>query len=114
MILHPNVQAKAQRELDSVVGRDRLPSITDGDKLPYLKSILTEILRTCMCFRFLFRCDLLINFTAPPAPLGLPHSAKDWQTYGELAIPANSIIVPNIWSVLASASVLTGLTLIPP
>lgn len=50
MILHPDIQAKAQRELDRVVGKDRLPAMTDKDSLPYIKSIITETLRTGSSF----------------------------------------------------------------
>jgi cytochrome P450 len=45
MILYPEVQKKAQMELDRVVGRDRLPSFQDLDHLPYIHAILKEIMR---------------------------------------------------------------------
>lgn len=46
MVLHPDIQDKARRELDNVVGRERLPRITDNDNLTYVKSLITEVLRT--------------------------------------------------------------------
>lgn len=45
MILHPDIQRKAQAEVDSVVGNDRLPNVTDRTSLPYVRSVLTEVLR---------------------------------------------------------------------
>ena len=45
MILNPEVQRKAQKELDSVIGADRLPMITDRDDLPYLRSVVAEAYR---------------------------------------------------------------------
>ena len=45
MILYPEVQAKAQAELDQVVGWDRLPELSDRPNLPYLRSIMAEVLR---------------------------------------------------------------------
>lgn len=45
MMLNPEVQAKAQTEIDSVIGRDRLPTISDRASLPYVRSIITEIFR---------------------------------------------------------------------
>lgn len=33
MVLHPHVQSAVQRELDSVVGRDRRPTIEDKHRL---------------------------------------------------------------------------------
>lgn len=37
MVLHPEEVAKAQKEIDSVVGPDRLPNLTDRAQLPYRK-----------------------------------------------------------------------------
>jgi cytochrome P450 len=45
MIHHPHVMRKAQAELDKIVGRDRLPSFTDRQHLPYLCAIVKEVLR---------------------------------------------------------------------
>ena len=45
MLLYPDVQRKAQEEVDSVVGRDRLPRAEDLDKLPYLEAVLKEVTR---------------------------------------------------------------------
>ncbi|KAG0697080.1 cytochrome P450, partial [Suillus ampliporus] len=45
MVLHPELQAKAQAEIDRVVGRDRLPDFDDRPALPYVEAILRETLR---------------------------------------------------------------------
>lgn len=45
MLIHPGVQRKAQQELDSVVGSDRLPDFSDRPRLPYLSAIIKETLR---------------------------------------------------------------------
>lgn len=45
MVLHPEVQNKARRELDRVVGKDRLPEYDDEPNLPYITAILREVLR---------------------------------------------------------------------
>lgn len=45
MVLHPEVQAKAQAELDRVVGPDRLPQVADRDALPYLTAVMREVFR---------------------------------------------------------------------
>lgn len=42
---HPEVQTKAQEELDSVVGSDRLPLLTDRDALPYVHAVVKELSR---------------------------------------------------------------------
>lgn len=45
MALHPEVQAKAQAELDRVVGPDRLPQVADRDSLPYIAAVMREVFR---------------------------------------------------------------------
>lgn len=45
MVLYPDVQKKAQAELDSVIGIDRLPSFEDRDHLPYVGALVSEVLR---------------------------------------------------------------------
>lgn len=45
MVLHPEIQKKAQDEIDSVVGRDRLPDFNDRSSLPYIDYIVQETLR---------------------------------------------------------------------
>ncbi|KAJ2919376.1 hypothetical protein MD484_g987, partial [Candolleomyces efflorescens] len=80
MMVNPEAQKKAQAEVDSVVGTARLPSITDRSSLPYVRSILTEVLRW-----------------NPPVPLCLPHSTGKDDFYNGYHIPKDSIILPNIW-----------------
>ena len=45
MAMYPEVQVKAQAELDAVVGRERLPTFSDKPHLPYVESVLKEVLR---------------------------------------------------------------------
>ena len=47
MARHPEVAAKAQREIDGVTGSDsrRLPTLEDRESLPYLDSVLKELYR---------------------------------------------------------------------
>ena len=45
MSLHPEVQRKAQEEIDRVVGHDRLPNAQDRKDLPYVEAIMREIAR---------------------------------------------------------------------
>lgn len=40
MVLHPEVQQKAQEEIDRVIGSDRLPSHSDRENLPYVDGIV--------------------------------------------------------------------------
>lgn len=45
MILNPEHQARAQKEIDAVIGPDRLPEFEDRASLPYLECLLQETLR---------------------------------------------------------------------
>lgn len=45
MILFPEVQKRAQDELDLVIGPDRMPSWEDRDSLPYIRGVVEESLR---------------------------------------------------------------------
>ncbi|KAI6101323.1 cytochrome P450 [Pisolithus sp. B1] len=45
MVLHPDVQRKAQEEIDRVVDTDRLPNFGDRPNLPYVEAVLSEATR---------------------------------------------------------------------
>lgn len=45
LALNPEAQRKAQLELDAVVGSDRLPSLEDRERLPYVSAIVKEVER---------------------------------------------------------------------
>ncbi|KAF8965476.1 cytochrome P450 [Flammula alnicola] len=83
VVTHPEVQVKAQEELDRVVGRDRLPEFSDRSSLPYINAIVKEVLRW-----------------NPVAPLGLPHMATRDDEFNGYFIPAGTIIVGNSWRIL--------------
>lgn len=45
MIHYPEVQRKAQAEIDAVVGRGRMPTFADKDSLPYVVACVREAFR---------------------------------------------------------------------
>lgn len=45
MTLYPKVQLRAQAEIDKIVGRDRMPSFSDREKLPYIEAMVKEVVR---------------------------------------------------------------------
>ncbi|EJD49131.1 cytochrome P450 [Auricularia subglabra TFB-10046 SS5] len=83
MTLYPDVQRKAQEEIDALTGGDRLPVYADRARLPYVDALVKEIYRW-----------------HPLAPLGLPHYVAQADEYRGLHIPAGSIVVANIWHLL--------------
>jgi len=44
-LLHPRIQTIAQRELDAVTNRERLPTFEDRPALPFVDAICKELLR---------------------------------------------------------------------
>lgn len=45
MTVYLEVQRKAQAEIDSVIGKGRLPEFEDRESLPYVGALMKEILR---------------------------------------------------------------------
>ncbi|TFY77756.1 hypothetical protein EWM64_g6251 [Hericium alpestre] len=45
LVLNPEVQIKAQAEIDRVVGRNRLPTFDDRPQLPYVEAVVREVRR---------------------------------------------------------------------
>jgi cytochrome P450 len=45
MLHHRDVLREAQREIDSVIGHERLPDFSDEPQLHYVKAVLAEVIR---------------------------------------------------------------------
>ena len=80
MRLYPEVQKKAQEELDEVVGLSRLPEYEDRENLPYINALCKEVVRW-----------------HPVAPLGVAHRVSEDDVFNDYFIPAGSIVVGNTW-----------------
>lgn len=81
MTLYPEIQRLAQRELDAVVGSERLPQFSDQDSLPYINAIVKECLRW-----------------QPVAPLAIPHRSVEDDIYKDkYFIPKGSMVIGNVW-----------------
>lgn len=78
MVLHPEIQDKAQAMLDEVVGNDRLPTFEDRSRLPYIDFIVQETLRWC-----------------PVSPVGVPHRSIEDDEYKGMLIPKGSFVYAN-------------------
>ncbi|KAG0708656.1 cytochrome P450 [Suillus ampliporus] len=78
MVLNPEVQVKAQAEIDRVVGKDRLPDFDDRPALPYLEAIMRETLRW-----------------HPVAPFGVPHATTTSDIYKGYFIPKDVVVFAN-------------------
>jgi len=83
MVLYPEVQKRAQEEIDAVLGHGHLPQFGDEDALPYLRAVRYELLRW-----------------SPPGPLGFPHRLTENDVYNGYFIPAGSLVFYNSWAIL--------------
>lgn len=45
MVLNPEIQARAQAEIDQVIGTSKLPEFSDRPSLPFVEAMLSETLR---------------------------------------------------------------------
>jgi cytochrome P450 len=45
MSLYPDVLKRAQNELDFIIGRDRLPTFEDHQRLPFIDAVYKEVMR---------------------------------------------------------------------
>ncbi|KAB5588512.1 O-methylsterigmatocystin oxidoreductase [Ceratobasidium theobromae] len=81
MVLNPHVQAKAQQELEEVLGQFTLPTMADQDRLPYIRNVVLETLRW-----------------HPVVPLGIPHMCFEDDVYRGYEIPKGTIVIGNIWA----------------
>lgn len=82
MILYPETQRNAQKELDQVIGSNAFPSLQDRPNLPYTNALYKEILRW-----------------HPVAPGGFPHVLSQDDFVGDYFIPKGTIVMSNIWYV---------------
>uniref|UniRef100_A0A5B6YIA0 Cytochrome P450 78A5 n=1 Tax=Davidia involucrata TaxID=16924 RepID=A0A5B6YIA0_DAVIN len=83
MVLHPEIQAKAQSEIDIVVGTTRKVSDSDLPHLPYLQAIVKETLRM-----------------HPPGPLlSWARLAVHDTRVGDHFIPAGTTAMVNMWAI---------------
>ncbi|KAK0205274.1 cytochrome P450 [Desarmillaria ectypa] len=83
MALFPDIQAKAQAEIDAIVGSDRLPGFHDREHLPYINALTLEVIRWHTV-----------------TPTAVPHRAIEEDIYDGHFIPKGSLIIPNIWKML--------------
>ncbi|TFY60735.1 hypothetical protein EVG20_g7315 [Dentipellis fragilis] len=83
LLLNPEVQRRAQSEIDKVVGRDRLPEFEDRPATPYSEAVYREVLRWILV-----------------APLSVPRAAFDDDVYEGYFIPKGTQIIANTWSML--------------
>ncbi|RLN36253.1 cytochrome P450 76M5-like [Panicum miliaceum] len=84
LLRHPAVMSKVRGELQEVLGSKEHPDESDMDKLPYLRTVVMEIMRL-----------------HPPAPLMMPHLAMaDGAEVGGFPVPKGTKVIVNVWAIM--------------
>lgn len=97
MAVHPEIQKKAQKEIDQLLGGERLPTLSDQDNLPYISAMIKEIYR----------------FHAP-LPISVPKLLKEDDNYKGYFLPKGATIIENIWAVFHDPAVYPELHIFNP
>ena len=77
MARSPEVQRRAQAELDRIIGPTRLPEFEDLDSLPYVRAVVLETLRW-----------------RPVGPFAIPHASVAEDMYDSYHIPKGTMMIP--------------------
>ncbi|KAJ4986250.1 cytochrome P450 [Stagonosporopsis vannaccii] len=81
MLMFPEVQKRAQEEIDRVIGSTRLPTMDDWPNLPYMRAVVKESIRWM-----------------PTTVLAAPHSVIQDDYYMGYKIPAGATVICNVWA----------------
>ncbi|XP_072014922.1 cytochrome P450 2G1-like [Amphiura filiformis] len=85
LVRYPKVQDRIHREIDTVVGCNKLPKLDDKNNLPYTQAVIAELHR-------------IISL----APLSAFHVAADTTTFRGYTIPKNTVMISNLHAVMHS------------
>lgn len=79
---NPELLKKAQQEIDTHTGQERLIDEQDISKLPYLQNVIFETSRL-----------------HPVAPLLVPREVSKDCTIGGYSVPRDTIVLTNVWAI---------------
>lgn len=82
LVRSPSVQKKIQEELDTVIGRERRPRLSDRPQLPYMEAFILET----------FRHSSFVPFT-------IPHSTTRDTSLNGFYIPKGRCVFVNQWQI---------------
>uniref|UniRef100_A0A8C2Y6W8 Vitamin D 25-hydroxylase n=2 Tax=Coturnix japonica TaxID=93934 RepID=A0A8C2Y6W8_COTJA len=82
MALYPNIQGHVQKEIDLVIGPNKMPTLEEKCKMPYTEAVLHEVLRFCNI-----------------VPLGIFHATSKDTVVRGYSIPEGTTVITNLYSV---------------
>ncbi|CEF87210.1 hypothetical protein FGSG_11389 [Fusarium graminearum PH-1] len=83
MLLYPDIQRRAQDEIDKVVGNAQMPNMDDESSLQYIRACMKETLRWM-----------------PTTILGaVPHAVTQDDIYNDYLIPKGAGVLNNVWGI---------------
>ncbi|GFP81800.1 flavonoid 3' 5'-hydroxylase [Phtheirospermum japonicum] len=88
MMNKSGILAKVQQELDTVVGKDNIVEESDTNKLPYLHSVMKEVLRL-----------------HPALPLLVPHCPTTTCHVAGYTVPKGARVFVNVWAIHRDPSI---------
>ena len=98
MVMYPEVQKKAQAELDMIVGKNQLPTFDDKASLPYVEALVKE------CFRWHTVFPLGSSFKTLNVKISINwilsggvHRVDEDNEYNGYFIPKGTVVFGNIW-----------------
>ncbi|XP_034978028.1 cytochrome P450 2J2 isoform X2 [Zootoca vivipara] len=83
MAIYPEIQARVQAEIDSVIGQSRQPAMDDRDSMPYTNAVVHEVQR-------------ISNII----PLNVPRMTTKDTTLAGFHVPKGTIMLASLTSVL--------------
>lgn len=95
---HPEIQRRAQAEIDSLVGYQRLPDFEDRASLPYMDAIMRETMRwhpVLPIGGFTFRRQTQVPGSVDIFQ-GLPHATTEDDGYQGYFIPQGKLSIPMV------------------
>uniref|UniRef100_A0A8C5WMD0 Cytochrome P450 n=1 Tax=Leptobrachium leishanense TaxID=445787 RepID=A0A8C5WMD0_9ANUR len=82
VLYYPEIQEKLHLEIDEVIGRDRIPNLSDRANMPYTEAVMHEVLRFC---------DLV--------PFNTPHQVTKDVEFRGYVIPKGTEVYPLLFTV---------------